>query len=252
MLVHVIVAELGKLFDISSRKSHWIMSLFAIFKYLFLFYLVSSYKSLPGAYFVRFFWAAFPSYLLPRLLGIRETENIKKLQRNKYGCFAHATTSTYVSPFEVDFYLHKSNSTYFEELDFNRTALMTRIFQKLGLEKGLPYIPVANVFTNFLKEIKPFEKYQITSVILCWDQKWIYIMSRYTKKNGKVLCSLSLTKYVLKEGRKTVPPRVALEYCGLYNEEAAEISERNLKFLSKSGFDNTVELENLEHSYMKL
>ncbi|GCE99126.1 hypothetical protein ZYGM_002112 [Zygosaccharomyces mellis] len=185
-------------------------------------------------------------------MGCRHTKNIQKLQMNKYGCFAHVTTFTYVSPFEVDFYLHKSNSTYFEELDFNRTALMTRIFQKLGLDKGLPYIPVANVFTNFLKEIKPFERYQISSAILCWDQKWIYIMSKYTKKNGKVLCSLSLTKYVLKEGRKTVSPREALEYCGLYNDEAAEISERNLELLKRSGLENTVELENIKHSYMQI
>ncbi|GAV53386.1 hypothetical protein ZYGR_0AI06700 [Zygosaccharomyces rouxii] len=228
------------------------MSFCTLFKCLFLLYLVSSYKSLPGAYFVRFFWAAFPSYILPRWMGYRDTKHVKRLQRNKYGCFAHVTTSSYVSPFEVDFYLHKSNSTYFEELDFNRTALMTRIFQKLGLDKGLPYIPVANVFTNFLKEIKPFERYQISSVILCWDQKWIYVMSRYTKKNGKVLCSLSLTKYVLKEGRKTVSPRDALQYCGLYNDEAAEISKRNLALLEKSGFDNIVELEKLEHSYLQI
>lgn len=228
------------------------MNLCFVLKFLLLLYLVSSYKSLPGAYFVRFFWAAFPTYLLPRLIGRRSTENIKRLQREKYGCFARAITSTYVSPFEVDFYLHKSNSTYFEELDFNRTALMTSIFQKLGLEKGMPYIPVANVFTNFLKEIGPFEKYEISSAILCWDQKWLYIMSKFTKNNGRVLCSLSLTKYVLKEGRKTVSPRIALEYCGLYNEEIAKISDRNLKILATSGYDNTVELENLKHSYLKI
>lgn len=228
------------------------MDFYTGLKSLFLLYLISSYKSLPGSYFIRFIWAALPSYLIPRLIGCRDTENIKRLQRNKYGCFSHVTTNTYVSPFEVDFYLHKSNSTYFEELDFNRTALMTRIFQKLGLGKGFPYVPVANVFTSFLKEIKPFERYQISSAVLCWDKKWIYIMSKYTKKDGKLLCALSLTKYVLKEGRKTVPPREALEYCGLYNEEVAEISARNLKILEESGFDSTAELENLEHSYMQI
>lgn len=130
---------------------------------------------------------------------------------------------------------------------------MTKILQKLALEKGIPYIPVANVFTNFLKELKPFEKYELTSNILCWDEKWIYVMSKFTKKRGSILCSMSLTKYVLKEGRKTVPPKAALEYCGLYNQDVARVSEKNLKLLTaESGFHNTVSLETLEHSYLQI
>ncbi|AQZ10475.1 YBR096W [Zygosaccharomyces parabailii] len=228
------------------------MILCTIFKLVFFLYLLSSYKSLPGAYFVRFFTAIFPTLLLPHITG-PNTANIKKLQKNRYGCFAHVKMCTYVSPFECDFYLHKSNSTYFEELDFSRSSLMTKILQKLALEKGIPYIPVANVFTNFLKELKPFERYQLTSSILCWDEKWIYVISKFTKKQGTVFCSISLTKYVLKEGRKTVPPRTALEYCGLYNEDVAQISQHNLELLTNdSGFHNTVPLENLEHSYLQI
>ncbi|EGA83931.1 YBR096W-like protein [Saccharomyces cerevisiae Lalvin QA23] len=116
--------------------------------------------------------------------------------------------------------------------------------------KHYPYIPVANVFTNFLKEIKPFQKYSVSSRIICWDEKWIYVMSRFTIKKGTVLCSLSLTKYVLKDGRKTIKPKDALEYCGLYNEKVAKISEDNLKLLTeRCGFHETVPLENLSQEY---
>ncbi|QLG70308.1 hypothetical protein HG535_0A02460 [Zygotorulaspora mrakii] len=225
-----------------------------VFKWLFYLYLFSSYKSLPGAYFIRFYWHIFPLIFIPWFTGAKDSKIIRKLANNKYGCFANTNTDTYASPFECDFYFHKNNSTYFEELDISRGELMGKIFQKLLLNsKRWPYIPVANVFTNFLKEIKPFERYSVTSVILCWDQKWIYVMSRFTKHNGKVLCSLSLTKYVLKDGRKTISPSVALESCGLYNEEVAKIAEKNMKLLTEQcGFHETKPLEELDHSFFQI
>lgn len=222
-------------------------------KYLFALYLLSSYKSLPGAYFIRFYSQIIPVVILPYITG-KKTANIKKLASSKYGVFAHTELSTYASPFECDFYFHKSNSTYFEELDISRANLMSKIFQRLVLNsKKWPYIPVANVFTNFLKEIKPFEKYQVTSNILCWDEKWIYVLSRFTKKQGKVLCSISLTKYVLKDGGKTIIPQEALEFCHLYNEEVAKISAKNLQLLTEQcGFHETRPLQVLDHTYMKI
>lgn len=229
------------------------MAVLTVVKWLFFLYLASSYKSLPGAYFVRFYVPIVSVLMLPYLTGF-DTENIKKLSRNKYGCFAHTKLATYVSPFECDLYFHKSNSTYFEELDISRAELMCKIFQKLILNsKHWPYVPVANVFTNFLREIKPFEKYVVTSSILCWDQKWIYVMSKFTKSNGKVLCSLSITKYVLKDGRKTINPKEALEACGIYNDEVAKVSEENLKLLTeKCGFHETKPLEELKHEYLQI
>ncbi|CAI4268061.1 CMF_collapsed_G0002980.mRNA.1.CDS.1 [Saccharomyces cerevisiae] len=226
------------------------MGVCTIFRWLFAAYLLSSYKSLPGAYFVRFYYYVIQNLFLPMFTGF-ETENIKKLEKNEYGCFSYTSLDTYASPFECDFYFHKSNSTYFAELDISRGNLMCKIFQKLMLNsKHYPYIPVANVFTNFLKETKPFQKYSVSSRIICWDEKWIYVMSRFTIKKGTVLCSLSLTKYVLKDGRKTIKPKDALEYCGLYNEKVAKISEDNLKLLTeRCGFHETVPLENLSQEY---
>lgn len=219
----------------------------SIFKYLFIFYLASSYKSLPGAYFVRFYISVVNFLFLPYLTG-KNTKNLEKLKKHELSVFAHSELTTYCSPFECDLYLHKNNATYFNELDINRVHWFVALFQKLMLNsKRWPYVPVANVFTNFLKEIRPFEKYSVCSGILCWDEKWIYVLSRFTKNNGKTLCSISLTKYVLKDVRKTIPPIEALKFCGLYNEKAAKINAKNYDMLIKeSGFHNTKLLEEFE------
>ncbi|CUS23874.1 LAQU0S12e01970g1_1 [Lachancea quebecensis] len=224
--------------------------MYRLIKLLGLITLLSTYKSLPGAYFVRFYAYVLRNLGLPMLLG-KKTKTIAQLQSQELGCFSYTSLKTYASLFECDFYLHKSNSTYFEELDISRTDLMTKIFQKLFLDsKRMPYVPVANVFTNFLKEIKPFQPYEVRSCIFCWDEKWIYILSRFYIKQGTQLASLSITKYVLKDGRKTIKPADALQFCGLYNEKVKSISEQNMKLLSKQcGFHETKPLEEISHQY---
>ncbi|SCU93406.1 LAFA_0F16248g1_1 [Lachancea sp. 'fantastica'] len=228
-------------------------SLATLAKWLGIAILISTYKSLPGAYFVRFYARVIDNLVLPLIFG-KNTKTIQQLQNDKYGCFSYSKLSTYASLFECDFYLHKSNSTYFEELDVSRTDLMTKIFQKLFLtSKRYPYVPVANVFTTFMKEIKPFQAYEVRSCILCWDEKWLYVMSRFLTKNGSQLAALSITKYVLKDGRKTIPPQTALEICGLYNEDVRKISEQNMQLLTQQcGFHKTSPLEEMKHDYNQI
>lgn len=212
-----------------------------------------SYKSLPGAYFVRFYYYAIKNIITPKVINHEENKKLQsRLQSETYGAMSQTKLSTYVSPMECDLYFHKNNATYFEELDVSRCDLMCKIFNKLFTDNGdksWPYIPVANVFTNYLKELKPFEKYNVYSSILCWDKKWIYVVSRFTKCNDKILCSLSMTKYVLKDGRKTIPPQDALKQCGMWNEQVEALSQENLTILTtKCGFHETTPLEEMDFS----
>ncbi|PYH46336.1 acyl-CoA thioesterase [Aspergillus saccharolyticus JOP 1030-1] len=156
---------------------------------------------------------------------------------------------------ETDYNFHKSNSTYFSDLDIARTALATRIFtpgsrivnRDLDAElassvtspstsgaKDSPqngsklrlYIAVGSVFCSFKREIKPFERYEITSRLIAWDEKWVYIVSYFVrpgkggngkKAKGKMLAS-ALGKYVVKKGRVTVPPERVLRASGFLPE----------------------------------
>ncbi|KAL4809435.1 hypothetical protein BDV18DRAFT_150841 [Aspergillus unguis] len=149
---------------------------------------------------------------------------------------------------ETDYNLHKSNSTYFSDLDTSRTALVTRIYspgvgltskeldaefaqaaQKEG--KAPPprksiYIALGSVFCTFKREIKPYTKYEIESRVLAWDQKWMYILSFFlkpaSKKGGKrTLYATAVSKYVVKKGRLTIPPERVLRASGFLPERPA-------------------------------
>ncbi|KAE8356313.1 hypothetical protein BDV28DRAFT_127462 [Aspergillus coremiiformis] len=139
---------------------------------------------------------------------------------------------------ELDFNMHKSNSTYFSDLDVSRTALMSSIVVKgaallnknlhsQGKKGPLGFI-LGSVYTNFKREIPAYVKYEVKSHIASFDQKWIYIITyflkpgkRSSKKDQdenevlkKRLFAVSISKYVLKKGRYTVPPKDAFEAAG--------------------------------------
>jgi Thioesterase-like superfamily len=131
---------------------------------------------------------------------------------------------------ETDYNLHKSNSTFFTDLDVSRTALATKLLQpgmRAGSERleqegktGSPNVILGSVHCSYHKEIKPYEKYEIRSRILGWDKKWLLIGSWFIRpgrapdgKDEQVLAS-ALSKYVIKKGRFTVPPERALQSSG--------------------------------------
>ncbi|KAK9370859.1 hypothetical protein V1509DRAFT_614995 [Lipomyces kononenkoae] len=125
---------------------------------------------------------------------------------------------------ECDANGHKSNSTYFSDLDIARTDLMVDVFKKMLLntkkETGIwPYLPLGAVVSIFRREIKPYAKYSIKSKIIGWDEKWLFIVSRFELAGSPKACAISISKYVFKLGRKTIAPRDALKQCGLWSPE---------------------------------
>lgn len=154
---------------------------------------------------------------------------------------------------ETDYNMHKSNSTYFTDLDVSRTALVSRLYspgvgivsKELDQEflaaskkegkrtpKRKPIIIVlGSVYCSFKREIKPFELYEMHSKVISWDKKWMYILTcfmRPAKKTGgeKTLLATALSKYVVKKGRLTVPPERILRAGGYLPTPPAGIQNK--------------------------
>lgn len=94
---------------------------------------------------------------------------------------------------ECDYNLHKSNSTYFGDLDIARSHLvahicrrgMVKVRDELKADKGRLGLGLGGVHCSFRREIKPFERFEIWTRVLAWDRKWLYIVSHLVKE-GKV------------------------------------------------------------------
>ncbi|OBT72003.1 hypothetical protein VF21_08585 [Pseudogymnoascus sp. 05NY08] len=98
---------------------------------------------------------------------------------------------------ECDYNLHKSNSTYFSDLDVTRSHLVAALMHVAIRElhkkpsliigpdgkpaKGQWGIMLGGVHCSFKREIKPYEKYEMWSRMLAWDRKWLYVVTHFVK-----------------------------------------------------------------------
>ena len=92
---------------------------------------------------------------------------------------------------ECDINAHKSNSTFFSDLDISRTHLLSCLLQR-GMVKareteGLSHwdfkFILGSVCSVFRREIKPYERFEIWSRVLSWDRKWLYVISHMVQKD---------------------------------------------------------------------
>ncbi|GAB7351302.1 hypothetical protein MBLNU459_g1717t1 [Dothideomycetes sp. NU459] len=122
--------------------------------------------------------------------------------------FKPLITSSYNSIYDCDYNFHKSNSTYFGDLDVARahyvgcllrTSLarlnrgdLTGLPEEAKTTKGKYIVALGGVGCVFRKEIKPLERFEIWTRLLTWDNKWIYIVSHIVKKGAKKPTSYAL------------------------------------------------------------
>ncbi|KAK3358847.1 hypothetical protein B0T25DRAFT_77558 [Lasiosphaeria hispida] len=159
---------------------------------LLVLFLLTNWKSLPLAWTVRVFHA-FLYHVVRR----------PKKALGPRSLFHFSVSSSRTSLLETDYNMHKSNSTYFSDLDVSRSHLITHLLgpamprvgdnakNKLVLGKdgeaikGSFGIGLGAVFCSFRKEIAPLQGYEMWSRILSWDRKWLYIVTHFVVK-GKV------------------------------------------------------------------
>ncbi|KAI1477054.1 hypothetical protein K445DRAFT_8464 [Daldinia sp. EC12] len=110
--------------------------------------------------------------------------------------FQPIITSSTAQLMEIDFNMHKSNSSYFSDVDIARTHLVCTLFAKgieqmrggtaayTGSKKPVFGLALGAVSCNFKRELRPYEEYEMWSKILTWDEKWIYIVTHFVRKDA--------------------------------------------------------------------
>ena len=106
---------------------------------------------------------------------------------------------------ELDYNLHKSNGTYFTDLDIARGHHIYCLFRvgvneygsrnssrlstdSTGSTKPPPtghfIMALGGVTCTLERELKPYRKYEIWTSVLSWDEKWIYVISHIVKPDS--------------------------------------------------------------------
>jgi hypothetical protein len=169
--------------------------------------------------------------------------------------FAPHISTSHTPLLEIDYNLHKSNSTYFSDLDISRSRLLLSLFRTalsdLTHDHNAPCnIVLGGAACNFRRAIPPLGRYRMVSCVLCWDRKWLYVATQFraieederegeeSAKGSGTVYATALAQYVVKAGRVTVPPEKLIEAAGLCStkgsrewKEAENRSERALRYV---------------------
>lgn len=154
--------------------------------------------------------------------------------------FKHYTLQSWAVAFDLDINIHKSNSTFFADADISRANLITGLLSQALANLGSPAFILAGVQCKFQREIRPYQSYVVSSRILAWSDKAMYIVTYFIKPGTKLARELDLlggpealakdiqlrkilfgtmvSKYVFKAGRATVAPVQVFQEAGLLIE----------------------------------
>ncbi|KAJ6256537.1 hypothetical protein Dda_8399 [Drechslerella dactyloides] len=187
---------------------------------------LANLKVIPFFWHTRF-WYGLYTHLLAR----------RRILPNPTQLFAPVKISSRAPLYECDFNCHKSNSTYFSDLDIARTHLVAHLIKKslrLRRQRGDKplYVALGGVVSLFRREIKPYQRYEVWSRVLAWDDKWFWIVSHFVaaekdRAGKRRIYASSLSKYVFKVERKTIPPVEVLEESGLLPKRPeSELSQK--------------------------
>lgn len=122
-----------------------------------------------------------------------------------------------VLPNDCDLNPHLNNGCYLTFMDLGRVHLPAQIglLGELWRRHWAPVLSAAEI--NFIRPIQPFQKFDLVTRLLTWDEKYFYTEKRFAA--GGRLCAVALVKGLFLHRRERVQSRsgagrAAHRHCG--------------------------------------
>ncbi len=154
-------------------------------------------------YFLRFI----PFYI--RLLVLKSKKGSLKNQSWE-DVLGSTIVEGIVLPSDLDLNLHMNNSKYLREMDFGRIfhIVMTGLYDAVKAERAL--ITVAAINIRYRRSLQLWDRFQLHTRLIYWDDQEFYFEQRFIDKNGFV-CAVALVKTAV---RRTNTKQVFEAVCG--------------------------------------
>lgn len=130
--------------------------------------------------------------------------------RPKVEIFDECSTPFRVFPTDLDPNIHMNNGVFLSIMDLARFDLTFRsgLFQILKRKKLYPV--VASQFIRYQKSLSPFQKFEVKTKILGWDERFFYLRQIFVSKNDIVAFAVVKAKF-LEKGKGGIHPQILLD-----------------------------------------
>lgn len=124
-----------------------------------------------------------------------------------------ARLSFRVWPNDCDINFHLNNGRYLTFMDLGRVHLLVQIglLRTLLKQHWTPVLSAAEM--NFIRPLNPFQKFEIVTRLLTWDDKYFYIEQRFVSPGR--LHAVGMVKGLFLHGRERVESRTVLAALGV-------------------------------------
>lgn len=139
-----------------------------------------------------------------RLLGII----LGSLCRPRLDVAGVSVVTFRVWPLDLDLNLHLTNSRYMALMDLGRLDFILRSNTWRVMRQGRLGLVLGGAAIRFRRSLAPFRRFTLTTKVLGWDERWIYVEQVFTGPQG-VACHAVFRAAFVKAG-KMVPPNNAL------------------------------------------
>jgi acyl-CoA thioesterase FadM len=134
-----------------------------------------------------------------------------------------------VLPNDLDLNFHMNNGRFLSIMDLGRLDLLIRTDLAAALVKHR-WQPLAGaVNIRYKLSLLPFQKYQLHTKVIGWDEKWFYIEQRFVSNKRTV--AVVLVKALFRGNQRNVSPIECLKLIHV-NIDPPEMPEKVLKWLS--------------------
>ena len=118
-----------------------------------------------------------------------------------------------VMPWHCDPNLHLTNSKYFYFMDYARfwRLMEVGVWKDIFVKKRWMPMAVSQEIT-YIRDIAPFEKFEIRTQLAGWNDKYHYIVQEFYGKKG--LCAKAMVRAVYVSKGKVVPTEEVLALFG--------------------------------------
>lgn len=126
----------------------------------------------------------------------------------RHGLFDESRTSFRVWPNDCDLNLHMNNSRYLAFMDLGRIHLLrqVRLLWRLVRARWSPVMSAAEI--NFIRPLRPFQRFDVITRIVTWDEKYLYLEHRI--ESGDELCAIATVRGLfLRQGHVVAPDEAA-------------------------------------------
>jgi acyl-CoA thioesterase FadM len=143
--------------------------------------------------------------LIFRLLAVA----LASLRRPRLSPLDESVVRFTVLPTDLDVNGHMNNGRYLTLMDLGRVDLLLRTGIVGVMRRNRWSGVVASVAISYRRALNPFQRYELRTRLVGWDERWFFMEQRFTRRGE--LCAYGMVKIQFARRGGRVPPREMAE-----------------------------------------